>query len=266
VRVFTAVVIWVLLVELVLGLAFWAGTAWLGGWQMGMLMAGAVLLLMLLPWLGELSGSYDSKGNAAQLRIGWWGTFSFTQEPEQLIEVRVIGIPWRRKLKSKEEAEEEAKAAEATEGEEKKPAAKKDKKKWRLGPENIADATRAVFAALAGSTDLMWDAREIHCRVDAPTGQATADDVIARVWDHRGVGPVDLKATPGDGTRRVRARYRIGLFRAMIIMMIAVFQSRMMAVARSGRSSEDADDTPEQKSDEELVRELAKQMKEADEE
>lgn len=263
-RVITVAVIWALVVEVLLGLAFLAGCHWIGGWQAGLLLAGAALLIMALPWLGELTARYDSATGSVRARIGWWGRLALTGSPEPLLEVRVCGIPWRKKLGSK-------KSKETSPGEpsSESPTPSRPRIRPQINHENVDDITRAVTAALAAGNDLLWDAREVYFRIDAPAENSAYDDVIARVVGYRGVGPVDVKVTRGDGKRRIRARYRIGLFRAGATALCMAAQGRVWALRASrmeGPTSASAggvnvaggDDTPI--SDEELVREMAERM------
>jgi len=258
-RVFGAVLIWVLVVELLLGLGFAAGYYWIGGWQMGLLVAAAVLLLMVLPWVGELQVVYDSDGDTVEAGIGWWGLVRYRRKPEQSIEVRACGIPWRKKLEEKK-AEEEAEPEEPEEA--KKP--EKPKKRWHVGPENIGDLARAALSGLGAGNDLIWEAREVHLRVDSPTGHKTPDEIIGKTVGHRGAGPLDLHLTAGEGTRRIRARYRIGLFRALVIAVCAACQGRVWALKKARRAPEKSGEQSHEATDEdrELIEQLQEQLQE----
>ena len=237
-RVITVAVIWALLVELLVGLSFLVGYHWLGGLQMGLLLAGAMLLLLALPWLGELRARYDSATGSVRARIGWWGRVTLTGKPEPLLEVRICGIPWRRKLGARKIEDERprrverptpASACDVDVASDERPA-KTSATRFRVDHENIDDITRAVTAALSAGNDLLWDAREVYFRIDAPTENTAYDDVIARIVGYRGVGPVDVKVRRGDGKRRIRARYSIGLFRADAISLCMAAQGRVWAL------------------------------------
>ena len=284
-RVVTAVVIWALVVEVLLGLAFLAGYCWIGGWQMGLLIAGATLLGMALPWVGELRARYDSADGSVRATVGWWGRVALTQKPESLLEVRVCGIPWRKRLGSKKAGhgdgaspptplradrthrhgqQGEGRSPKATdEDADERPTPSRRRVRMQVSHENVDDITRGVSAALAAGNDLLWDAREVYFRIDAPAEHAAYDDVIARIVAHRGVGPVDVKVTRGDGKRRIRGRYRIGLFRAAAISMCMAAQGRVWSLNRSLRKPT-ADDRDAPISDEELVRDMVADMKEGD--
>ena len=253
-RVVTAVVIWALVVEVLIGLAFLAGYHWIGGYQMGLLIAGAALLVMALPWVGELAARYDSADGSIRATVGWWGRVAITQKPESLLEVRVCGIPWRKKLGSKKAGDGAA---------DERPTPSRRRLRMQISHENVDDITRAVSAALAAGNDLLWDATEVYFRIDAPAERAAYDDVIARIVAHRGVGPVDVKVTRGEGKRRIRGRYRIGLFRAAAIAMCMAAQGRVWSLNRSLRKPT-ADDRDVPISDEELVRDMVADMKEGD--
>jgi hypothetical protein len=283
-RVVTAVVIWALVVEVLIGLAFLAGYCWIGGYQMGLLIAGATLLVMALPWVGELAARYDSADGSMRATVGWWGRVAITQKPESLLEVRVCGIPWRKKLGAKKSDDGASPPAPLRSGEGRpakataddtspdSPTRARPRVRMQVTHENVDDVTRAVTAALAAGNDLLWDATEVYFRIDAPAEHAAYDDVIARIVAHRGVGPVDVKVTRGEGKRRIRGRYRIGLFRAAAIAMCMAAQGRVWSLNRSLRKpvAEDDEDTAGEGArrttadDEQLVRDMVADMKEGD--
>ena len=286
-RVFTAVVVLVLAVEILLGLGFLAGGYWIGGWQGGLAIAGALLLLILLPWLGELGATYDSAGQLVEAKIGWWGRFSLRRTPKPEMTIRVLGIPWRRRLErradragktaagaGKDQEKEEGARVQAPTGvaEPKKP---RRRAPWsRVSPENIHDTGRMVFAALAAGNDLIWDAREVHLRVEAPTGQRLPDRIIAQVVGHRGVGPLDIVAgegasdPEGESRRRIQVRYRIGMFRAGAIALTMVAQGGALRFARSMKRSREQAEKDDRTSDEdrELIEQLRAQLAEKEDE
>lgn len=217
----------VLAVEVLVGLGFLAGWYWVGGLRGGLIVGGVVLLLIVLPWLGELAVRFDSAGPAAAVRISWWGRFSFRETPSASeFCVRVLGIPFRRSKPkqppeaapesgaaaepARAEAEAEAEAPEAPEPPAQRKAASLVR---RVNADTIEGVTRMGLAGLAAANDLLWGAREIVVRLDDLTEREVADRALHRVFGARSVGPLDLIVMTGDGTRRVRLRYRIGLLR-----------------------------------------------------
>jgi len=260
-RVFTGVFIWVLLSEMLVGLGFLAGYYWIGGWQMGLLVTGAALLIMLLPWLGELRAQYDSASERVEVRMGWWGRVRYQRKPRAMLEVRACGIPWRRELDKPQASAEPSEPVPPAQ-----PAAKKSRpprRRWQVTPEKLGDFGRALLSALVASNDLIWDAREIRVQVDSPTEHKLPDQIIEKVVGHRGVDPIDIKLTAGDGKRHIRVRYRIGLFRAMVICVCAALQGRVWALkdARKPVPAPAGDSTSE---DRKLIEELHKQLVEQD--
>lgn len=208
----------VLAVELLVGLGFLAGWHWIGGLRGGLIVGGVMLLLIVLPWLGELAVRFDSAGPAAAVRISWWGRFFFRETPEASeFCVRVFGIPFRRS-KPKQPPEPvmpaEPSAAEA-EAEVLEPPARRKGASFlrKVNADTIEGVTRMGLAGLAAANDLLWGAREIVVRLDDLTEREVVDRALHRVFGARGVGPLDLIVMTGDGTRRVRLRYRIGLLR-----------------------------------------------------
>ncbi|MCD6361750.1 MAG: hypothetical protein J7M38_12920 [Armatimonadetes bacterium] len=252
-RMFSATVVFVLLIEALLAGGFVAGYYWLDSWQYGLLISAGLLLLLTLPWLGELRVEYDSATECMIARIGWWGRMRLTRKPDPVMELRVCGIPYRRKLDRDKSAAGEAPAE--------KPARSR-KKQMHIGAHNIADVMRAAGAAAGAGNDLIWDARELHLQVDSPSQHKMPDDILGRVVGHRGVGPLDLKLTAGDGNRRIRARYRIGLFRALVTLAVAACQGRMWTLKslRQAPPQTDAGSTDATDEDRALIAELHKQL------
>jgi len=253
VRVFTAVTLWVLAVELLLGLGFVLGYYWLGGWQMGLLVAGVVLLLLVLPWLGELQGEYDSRSGQLCARVGWWGRVRYHRGPPALIELRLCGIPWRRRL----DRAGDAKRAAAPAAPQAEPAPRR--RTWQLPPERAGDLGRALWAALGAGHDLLWDARRVYVQIDAPTQHQTPDQILARVFGHRGLDPLELKLTADEQRRRVQVRYRVGLFRAAVTALCAACQARVWAL-RDLRRGAGAPAPQDQDDERRLIVDLQEQL------
>lgn len=262
----------VLAVELLVGLGFLVGWYWVGGLRGGLIVGGVVLLLIVLPWLGELAVRFDSAGPAAAVRISWWGRFSFRETPEASeFCVRVLGIPFRRTtpkqrpeptpepatpgeappVEAEAEAQEAPEAAQAPE----MPAQHKAVSFVRkINADTIEGVTRMGLAGLAAANDLLWGAREIVIRLDDMTEREVADRALHRVFGARSVGPLDVIVMTGDGTRRVRLRYRIGLLRvAMNALQVAVEGQPLRLKAAMERAKQAPEDVCRDE-DEELIR------------
>lgn len=255
----------VLAVEVLVGLGFLAGWYWVGGLRGGLIVGGVVLLLIVLPWLGELAVRFDSAGPAAAVRISWWGRFSFRETPEASEYcVRVLGIAFRRsKPKQPPEAAPESGAAaeparaeaEAEAPQAPAPAAQRKAASFmrKVNADTIEGVTRMGLAGLAAANDLLWGAREIVVRLDDLTEREVADRALHRVFGARSVGPLDLIVMTGDGTRRVRLRYRIGLLRvAMNVLQVAVEGQPLRLKAAMEQAKQGADDVCRDE-DEELI-------------
>lgn len=222
-RMAEAIALLLLGIEALVGLGFIAGWYWLGGLRGGLIIGGFILLLIVLPWLGELAVRFDSAGPAAAVRISWWGRLSFHETPDASeFCVRVLGIPFRRSRPKQspepapkpaivaEPSTPEAETAEMPEAPAQRKAASLMR---RVSADTLEGMTRMSLAGLAATNDLLWGAREITVRLDDVTEHEGVDRALQHIFGARTVGPLDLLLMTGDGTRRVRLRYRIGLFR-----------------------------------------------------
>jgi hypothetical protein len=207
--------------EVLLGLAFWAGCAWLGGPAAGAVLAAVVLVVALLPWVGEVRAEFDSQTRELLARVSWWASarVSFTAEPE--LRLRVLGIPYRRKLRKRPPAA--AAAAPA-----RKPAPR-PKARRRLDPR---DLLRFALAGVLAAGELLVETRQVSVTVNAPAEIDVVDQIIAGVVGRRTLGPVDFQVLP-EGTRRVRLRYRIGLAKCLGAGLFVLIQGRAWRVGRS---------------------------------
>ena len=240
-RVLVALTVIVILSEVLLGLAFWAGYYLVGGWAGGVIFSGGLVLLVLLPWVGTLEANYDTEGHRLDMRLSWWGRLMVQRAPEPEVRAWALGIPWRKKLEAKGPPEE----AEAEHAEQE--ASADHHRGWRqqLGGMDLQDMTRLVPAALQALTDLLWEARELEVKVQAPTGNDLADTAIAAVVGHRGLGPLDLKCT-GTGDRRVHTHFRIGMLRAGLALLYLAIQARPLQLAMKARAAHKEQDHSEQ--------------------
>lgn len=221
----------VLILEILVAGAFLLGFFWLEGWQWGLIFSGLMLLLIVLPWAGELKLVFDSDGPRGAVRLGWWGRASFAVgEHATRLVVRVLGIPIRRRIPKKAEAEveapsEEAESAVVEEAPTEAPPVKREKpggpakmaKLWRrIDSDTIEGFCRAVGSAMGATCELIWGAKEIRVSVQDPVGQDLADTALEQLIGCREVGPLDVTVTRGSGERRVRVIYRIGMLRALL--------------------------------------------------
>ncbi len=241
-----------LVLEILLLLAFVAGSVWVGGWQGGVVLAAVILLLIALPWLGDLTVWLDSARPFARVRIGWWGaaTFRGAKDPPEL-EVRILGIPIRRKItpSTKRDTEtvgkietpepgsdEEREMFEEMEREgppEVQEKASTLQRVWRqIDPQSVEGFSRVATAGLKAATDLIWDAHEITISVMDPTEKPIVDGAIEQTFGRRGLGPLDLTFSANSGKRRILARYRIGLLRAAMSMVQMAIDGRVLAFSK----------------------------------
>lgn len=287
-RMAGAVTLGILIIEALLGGAFALGYYWLDGVQWGLLFSGVMLLLIVLPWPGELKVVFDSDGPKGAVRVGWWGRASFARRgtATQLV-VRVLGIPIRRRIeKTKtepetgdaeepEEAETSAEAESATEeglAEERAPESDSSEVEtprrpawWRrIDSETVEGLCRVVGSSLGATCELVWGAEEIRISVRDPAEQAMADAVLEQVVGRRQVGPADVTITSGDCDRRVRAIYRIGLLRAALAGAQVMIDGRMVQFMRRMKKQKECAEVDE---DQRIIDEIVEQgaLREEDE-
>ena len=241
-RVLATVTVMVLLTEALLGFAFFAGYHWLGGWETGVVLSAALLLLILLPWLGALQAQYDSADCRTRVRLGWWGAVEFRGKEEREVTIRVLGIPWRKRLEARpahaeeQDEPEDQQAAEARQME----RGERRRRFREMAQQNFQEIARVTPAALQVLADMLWEAQEIRVEVNSPTGNDLADTAIAGVVAHRGLGPVDLKCS-AQGERRVRVTYKIGMLRAVLTVFYLVAHAgpcSLMARIKAAKETE----------------------------
>jgi len=268
-RMAGAIALLVLAVEVLVGLGFLAGWYWVGELRGGLIVGGAVLLLIVLPWLGELTVRFDSAGPAGAFKVSWWGRFSFRETPEaSQFCVRVLGIPFRReKSKLTPEAPPETGAAgepapapaeaEVDEAAEAPGPAERTKAAnfaRRVNVDTIEGVTRMALAGLAAANDLVWGAREITIRLDDMTEHEVADRALRRVFGARAAGPLDLLVMTGDGRRRVRLRYRIGLLRVAMNAVQVFVEGQPLRLKTAMAQAEEKSEDVSHGEDEALIR------------
>jgi len=273
-RMAGAVTIGIVIIEALLAGAFLLGFFWLGGWQWGLLFVGLMLLLIALPWMGELKMVFDSVGPRGAARVGWWARVSFAVgESATQVVIRVLGIPIRRRIpkkpaeKTEPEPEAEATPDEAEPVAEEAPAAEpvekaaKATKLWRrIDSETIEGVCRALGSALGATCELVWGADEIRVSVQDPAGQAMADSALEQVIGCRQVGPLHVTVTSGPGERRVRAVYRIGLLRAMLAGAQMAIDGRLPELVRRMKKKRNEPVPEVVDEDQRIIDEIAEQQ------
>lgn len=216
-RIFWAMVLAVLLAESLLALAFWAGYTWLGGLLPGLLLAAALLLLLVLPWLGEVRVAYDSQAQEIRVKVSWWASALVRLAEERELRLRLLGLPLRRKLGRR--PPEKTGAA---------PPAGRPGTSRNLLPQ----LTRFALAALEAANEVAWATKELTVIANAPAQSEVLDQVIAGALGTRATGPLTLQVRP-EGRRRLQVRYRIGLFTLASAALFVLLQGRARRLKRS---------------------------------
>jgi hypothetical protein len=264
----------IIIIEALLAGAFALGFYWLGGWHWGVVFAAVLLLLMALPWVGELKLVFDSVGPKGGVKVGWWGKASFAvgKDATRVI-LRVMGIPIRRRIErgSAGVAEPEAGDGEAppefepaaAEGlaEESAPEPEEAVERtpvWkRIDSEVVEGFCRVVGSAMGATCELVWGAEEIRVVVEDPAEREVADSIIEEVFGRREVGPADVSiCRRGDG-RRVRVVYRIGLLRAALAGLQVVIDGRAVRFVRMMKKRDRATETGDE--DERIIEQIVEQ-------
>ena len=195
-----------LLLEALLALAFLAGFHWCGGWRAGLLCSASLFVLVCLPWIGDLEFDYDSGPNRLRLVLGWWGLFT-SEGRSAAPQVRLLGIAFRPRRKQPPSPPSEA-------------TAPLDRAREAAGwaGENFDNLVRLLLAALQAGHELLWSAKELQVKVQAPVGYEWVDLALASIVRERKVGPMDLQCT-AVGQRRVRVRYRTAMPNAALLAL-----------------------------------------------
>jgi len=222
-RVVVAGALMMLLIEVLLGLAFWGGWVWPGGPAGGVTVAAVAALALALFVAGELQFAFDSGSGLIDVRAGWIA--HVTVRPEaggdgRELRSRVLFVSWPRRLdwwtgRGLGVAPRRGSARDWF-----------DAVRRGGGP-----LVRVLTAAATALGDLVLDANELSLRVDAPTQVATADRMLAGWIGVRRLGPAALEVAEGD-ERRLVVHYRIGLLRAALTLLAARVQGQPQQVAR----------------------------------
>jgi len=214
-RVFSASLLCLVILQVILALVFWAGYTWIGGVVPGALLAAATLILIALPWVGELVVVYDSQAQEMNVKAAWWGSarLRFVDQPE--LRLRVCGLPYRRDL---------ARAAPPVQG------PTPDRVEWAR--QNLPDLLRFALAALQAAYEITWATQQMTVTLNAPTQIDVLDQILAGVIGRRTLGPFTVQALP-EGARRVRVRYRLPLRTVAAAALFVLLQGRARKLLRS---------------------------------
>jgi len=216
-RLIWIVALGVLALELILGLAFWAGWSWIGGWPGGLGLLALALVLMILPWLGDLTVDVDSEVAKADVGLGWIGRFTRMGEPKRETRMRFLFFHWTRRdgaTRKKKKKEEKSVRIRAP-------------RRGRVGTvlDSAPPIFRMVSAGAQALVDLALDAHEFSVDVQSPTPLSRVNSALAGFVGTRQLGPLRLNVS-GHGERAFRLRYRIKFARAAAIALSALVQAR----------------------------------------
>lgn len=205
----------VLAVEVLLALAFWAGWAWIGGWPGGLGLSALVLVLLILPWIGDLSVDVDSEIAKADVGLGWIGRITRLGAPKQETRFRLLFVRWTQR------------DGDARKKKEKKPQRVKAPRRGPVGTvlDSASPILQMVSAGGQALVSLAMEAHELSLEVQSPTPLSRANTALAGIIGTRKIGPLRLQVT-GSGERAIRFRYRIKLVRAAAIGLNALVQAR----------------------------------------
>jgi len=212
-RLIWIVALGVFALELILGLAFWAGWAWIGGWPGGLGLLALALVLMILPWLGDLTVDVDSDIAKADVGLGWIGRFTRTGEPKRETRMRFLFFRWTQR--------------DGVPRKKKKPVRVRAPRRGRVGAvlDSAPSIFRMVSAGAQALVDLALEAHEFSVEVQSPTPLSRANTALAGIIGTRQLGPLRLHVS-GHGERAFRLRYRIKFARAAAIALSALVQAR----------------------------------------
>lgn len=252
----------VLAVEALIALGFVAGWHWIGGLRGGLAGGGVVLLLLVLPWAGELQMRFDSAGPAVAVRMSWWGRLSFRDTPTATLTCfRLLGIPIRRKRlkdQSPPEAPPEATDTDLSQQDPDSvaPTSGVASSSINGGTEaagflrtldrkNVEAGSRLILSGLTAANDLLWSAREITVRLDDLAEHALTDRALKRIFGARSIGPLTLLVMTGEGARRIRLRLRISMARVVVnaLHVLVEGQPHRLRARKTKKPSDESRDT-----------------------
>jgi len=232
VRAVLAGLLLALLIEAVLGLAFWAGWAWLGsywgGVPGGLVMVAAIALVLTLALAVDLVADYDSDDGVVDVRLGWLGRFTLRRSAGgdgRETRTRVLFVTWTRAVRERKRSGRKPRGETPEE------------RSWLDALREGAEPTSRALTGVAPAVhDLVWGARELSVTVQAPSGFRVADYALAGWFGRRRFGPVQIRVTAGDH-RSLEAHYRVRLVRVLLAAIAAWTQGQPLRAVRAFRGN-----------------------------
>ena len=230
----------VLAAEVILAAAFIIGYFAVGGWLPGLLLMLGVLVLMVIPWIGDLAVDFNLADKRTNVKLAWWGRATVEQKHEPKLSVRVLGIPYskemRRKMVSKEPEKPKLFTVARVVG-------------WVEGHMR----TVGWFLLMGGTSAHMmfWEAKEFKVKLWSATENRILDHILARIIKARKIGNMSLYYMIGN-KRQAEVHYQIGLFRAAVAGLYTLLQGQPTEVAKSWAAANKAADQAERETAREL--------------
>lgn len=227
-RSILAGVVLALVAQAVLALAFWAGSVWLGMWLAwpwgGIALAAAVAALLAIALAGDLELDHDSAAARTDLRFGWVARVTSERRPFEVVtRTRVLFVSWTRRRAAEDDAQERRSSSAGGSW-------------WSRMRRSAEPVSRLLSAAAPALTDLIWEAREMRVRIESPTEFEFADRALAALLGRRHLGPLEIQVAEG-GARAFQARYRVRLYRAVLIAISVWAQGRPDRVVHTLRDN-----------------------------
>jgi hypothetical protein len=219
-RPLTYVALVVVCLEVIVALAALLGYRWLGGWEGAFLLGLIALILIALPWVGDLVVSFDSITGIASAHLAWWGRAVYELRPERRLRVHILGLRVRTSKPGRR----------ASRRRERKPPPRGPR---RL-PHRLDQFIATVLVAGQTAHALASQARGISLTLQSPIGLGVLDRFLARTIGSRRLGKLQLRCLD-QGERRVTFSYRIGLLRAALIAARFLAEGRPRRALRSER-------------------------------
>lgn len=212
-----------LALETMLLLAFWAGSVWFAGWlpwpwggvALATLAAGGIVAL----FAGDLDIAYHSGERHLDVGLGWIGRFESRADREadgRVTRTRVLFVRWTKRSPRTPRDPRAAGSGRPGGG---------------LG-RALEPVSRTLAATAPALHELLSHARELRVRVVSPTGIAIADRALLGLVGHRRLGPLDLELGEGGG-RAIHARYRVRLYRALLVAMAWFAEGRPDRISKA---------------------------------
>lgn len=200
-RIFWVTALLVVALEALLAGVFLIGYFTIGGWLAGVLLALGVLLLLLLPWLGDLVVDYSLADERVAVKLAWWGRAVFAGRHEPELRLRFLGLPYRRKMPRKPEP---------------KAPSKRKLVYWAhlagWAKAHLEQLGRLLLSSVDAGHLLFWQARELRVEAANISGKPAVERVIERLFHRFTAGPLQLQYLAGE-RRRLEFHYRIRMWK-----------------------------------------------------